>query len=365
MPVTSREAIRNAKHYRSARSIESVKRERGLSTVIKLAGNENNLGCSPAAKQALNDCRSVDLARYPDHNCTRLKAKLTVDLGINADQLIFGNGSFELLSLIAQTFLEYGDESVIPQPTFGWYRLATLNMGANVVPVPLQDHVIDLEGVLRSVTGRTRIVWICNPNNPTGTVVEGSVLVSFLERLSSNILVVLDEAYCDYLDVPGYPDTVELIRRFPNIISLRTFSKVHGLASLRLGYGISSPEIIAEIGKVKMPSNVNFAVQEAALASLNDLEFRKKVLANNSLGKRMYAERLSALGLGFIPTHGNFIMLDTGADSESVVEEFLNQGIIIRGGHEFGMPSWLRITIGTEEENRLVLDLLEKIVRPV
>ncbi|MDR1590184.1 MAG: histidinol-phosphate transaminase [Oscillospiraceae bacterium] len=361
MPVKYRDALRAIDPYKPARSLESVKRELGLTEIIKLAGNENNHGVSPEAARAFAELRP-SLTRYPDMNCTILREALTARLGVNGDELIFGNGSFELISLIAQTFLEPGDETVIPWPSFGWYKLASIAVGAVPVTVPLTSHTIDLDAVLSAVTDRTRVVWLCNPNNPTGTYFTLSQLRAFLDRLPGGTLAALDEAYIDFAHADDFPDGASLFREYDNVISLRTFSKVYGLASLRIGYAIAGTPVIDAINRARQPINVNAAAQAAAAGALSDDAYYARVVAANARGRELYYETLTRWSVPYIPTQGNFIMLDTGRDSAAAVLEFLKRGVMIRGGTEFGMPTWLRITIGSDAENRKVLDILRELL---
>ena len=358
--VRARAALEKISDYRPARTLESVKREYGFSDVIKLAGNENRLGCSPRAVEAVKNAGL--LPYYPDTNCTKLREKLASVYKTGEADFIFGNGSFELISLIAQTFLEPGGESVIPVPSFGWYTNVTLQMNAVPVFVSLTDFKIDLDSIRKKITDKTKIIWICNPNNPTGTLLGQNELINFLETVGNDIIVVLDEAYIDFIS-EDYPDTVYLLKKFTNVILLRTFSKVYGLASFRIGFGMTNPEIIRNMNKVRIPINVNTLAQEAALASLDDADFRKKVLENNREGLELYYAELEKLGLNYIRSNGNFILFDTGKDSTWVEAEFLKRRIVIRPAAEFGLPTWVRISIGTREDNAEVIRVLEEIIK--
>lgn len=361
MPIQFRKALQQIQNYVPARTLESVKRELGLTDVIKLAGNENNHGCSSLVSKAIAKAYG-ELARYPDMYATQLREALSQKLHIQMQQLIFGNGSFELISLLAQTFLEEGDEVIIPTPTFGWYQTVSLGAGATVISLPLTNHAIDLGDVAAAITVKSKIIWLCNPNNPTGTYFNHDSLKQFLQTVPPHVLVVLDEAYYELADAPDFPDSLRLLNEYPNTIVLRTFSKVYGLASMRLGYGIAAPELILAIEKIKPPINVNMPVQVAALAALQDEVFAQYVVQENRQGKELYYRTLTELQLPYLPTQGNFIMFDTGLDSSFAVEQFLRQGILVRGGAEFGMPTWLRISIGKQEENQKVLTVLRHIL---
>ncbi|MDR2842878.1 MAG: histidinol-phosphate transaminase, partial [Spirochaetaceae bacterium] len=344
--------------FKAARSIESAKQEFGFSNVIKLAGNENMYGTSHKVKEALSNLEN-EISYYPDTGVTKLRAALSAKLGIAPNELLFGNGSFELISFAAIAAIENGSEVIIPRPSFGWYEVASRAEGALPVFVPLRNHRLDLDAMLGCITPKTRLIWVCNPNNPTGTYVSETELEKFLQQVPRNILVALDDAYIDFAP-PDAPDTIKLLRRFDNVISLRTFSKIYGLASLRIGYAIGNVPLITKISRVRAPVNVSTFAQTAALAALQDDEFRNRVLRETSKGKEFYYTTLNRLGIEYIPTACNFIMLNTGKNADDVELEYLKHGILVRNGNEFAMPTWVRITIGTQEQNQKVLEILEK-----
>ena len=356
-----REALDSIAPYKPAKTIESVCRKYGLKSIVKLAGNENRLGCSPQVISALENFQG-EFSYYPDTNYTRLREILTRKHNVNDAQLIFGNGSFELISLAAQTYLEKGDEAIISESTFGWYTNATLQMDATPVYVPLKDFGINLEAMKETITDKTKIIWICNPNNPTGTVIPETELLSFIDSVPENILIVLDEAYIDFIE-GGYIDTVDIIRKHKNVLLLRTFSKLYGLAAFRIGYGIADEEILSCLHKVRLPINVNFAAYAAAVASLEDVEFKEKVLKHNRNSLDFYYRELDNLGLKYVRSNCNFIIVETGIDGGYVEEEFLKRGYMIRNGEEFGLKNYVRISIGTEEENAEVIKILKDILK--
>ena len=363
MSVPCRNAIKNLHRYVAAESLEDLERRFGVPRIIKLAGNENMLGCSPLAQKAIRETAG-QLYRYPDISCNRIRDKVAERLNVPKESLVFGNGLFEVLSLIAQCYLEPGTESVFSAKSFGWYKTMTQKMGAALVEVPqTEDYRTDLDGMLDRVTPRTRVVWLCNPNNPTGTIFAKEQFELFLQKLPKDVLAVLDEAYCDFADAGVLPDSLALQKKHDNLVVLRTFSKVYGLAGLRIGYGIASPEIVHVLEQIRPSSSVNRTAQAAACACLDDEDFRNVSIENNFQGKKLYQSRLEKLGLGFLPTQSNFIMVNTGIDSASLVKEYLEKGFLLRGGDEFGMPGWLRITIGTPEQNERVLDILEDILK--
>lgn len=359
--VKERSGVEKIAPYQAAKSLESVKREYGLTEIIKLAGNENRLGCSSKVINILSDQHS-QLSFYPDPNCTTLRETLSEIHKVEPEQLIFGNGSFELISLIAHVYLEEGEESLIPYPTFGWYQNVTLQMNATPVIVPLKDFAIDLDVVFQQISDKTKVIWICNPNNPTGTILTEESLNSFLDKVPKSILIVLDEAYIDFVE-GEYFNTVELIKSHENVILLRTFSKIYGLASFRIGYGIGNVSLIQRINKVRSPINVSLIAQQAALLSLEDQAFKQKVLDNNRKSLDLYYSTLDTLGLQYIRSHGNFILFQAGVEGDKAESLFLEKGIIIRNGSEFGLDGFIRVSVGTYEENEKVLEILKEITQ--
>ncbi len=357
-----RKEIENISPYVPAKSIEKIKAEYDLDTIVKLSANENTMGCSPLAEEAIKEAIK-NIYLYPDGNCTKVRQKLAKINNIREDQIIFGNGSFELIALLAETFINASDESIIPEPTFKWYKVVTLAMGGKVVTVPLKNNAIDLNEVKNKITDKTKIMWLCNPNNPTGTIFGKSELEHFLNSIPKDIIVVLDEAYSDFNTSASYPDSIALIEKYPNIISLRTFSKIYGMASLRVGYGISNPEMISYINRIRIPSNVNRLAQAAAAASLEDEDFKNAVLENNYKGKQFLYKAFDEMNLEYISSETNFVMVNVVKDGVEVVNELLKTGLYLRSGKEFNMPTWLRITIGKEEENKLVVEGLKKVLK--
>lgn len=361
--VRVKESVSKLAEYKPARSIVEVSREFGINEkdLIKLAGNENRFGCSENVIKAINDSKAF-FSYYPDVNITKLRDKLAEKHDVPGENLIFGNGSFELLTLIGETYIEKGDEVIYNDPSFGWYLNVTLKNEGTVVRVPVtEEKAVNTEGILKRINEKTKAIWLCNPNNPTGTVIAPVVLTDFIERVPEHVLIVLDEAYIDFID-GEYIDTIEIAKKHSNVIILRTFSKSYGLASFRVGYGIASEEIIRNLLKVKLPINLSFTAQVAALAALEDEEFTEYVIEENRKERRHYYSEFEALGLEYIPSNGNFILVRTGLDGEHVETEFAKEGIIIRKGEEFGLDKWLRISVGRPEENRKVLNLLKKIL---
>lgn len=347
--------------YVPGKPIDDVKREMGLERVIKLASNENPLGCSPLAKKAVMDLLE-NPALYPDGNCTELRNELSKIFGLAPNQFVFGAGSNEIISFIAQIFINAGDESIMPAPSFLWYEIAVTTMDGVVIEVPLKDHKHDLAAMKAKITDKTRVIWLCNPNNPSGTIFTTEELIGFLKDVPENIVVVLDEAYNEFVTDENYPQTIPLLESYPNLILLRTFSKVYGLASLRVGYAITSEEIAGYLNRVRPPFNVNTLAQAAALASLRDPDFKTRSHESNKSGKQFLYESFNRLGLDYIPTETNFIMVDVGMDGMEVFRKLLQKGVIIRFDKGFRMPHWIRVTIGTPEENEIFVQALEEVL---
>ncbi len=358
--VKEREGLNKIPPYQPAKTIESVKQDYQIDSIIKLAGNENRIGCSLKVMELIKD-EEGQFSFYPDMNCSLLREKLGLLHKVQDTNLVFGNGSFELISLLAHAFLENDEESIIPQPSFGWYKNVTLQMNAKPILVPLKDYTIDTYAILEVITSKTKIIWICNPNNPTGTVLEEKKLIEFIRQVPEHILLVLDEAYIDFVE-EVYFNTVDLVRQYKNVILLRTFSKLYGLASFRIGYGIADEDIIDKLNKVRSPINVSLTAQKAALASLEDKTFVRVVLENNQKSLKLYYQELKQLGLNYIRSNANFILLQTKREGKEVEDFFLKRGIMIRNATEFGMNGWIRVSIGTFEENKKVIGVLKELV---
>ncbi|MEW5785579.1 MAG: histidinol-phosphate transaminase [Bacillota bacterium] len=349
--------------YVPGKPVEEVERELGLKNVIKLASNENPLGPSPLALQALQQSLNR-LHIYPDGNCFYLKAALAEKLSVEPAQIIFGNGSDELLSLLTATYINPGDEAVAVRPSFSEYEFAMRVMGGVLHTVPLRggDFAFDLDALAAALNERTRLIFVCSPNNPTGSVVSRDELDRFLAALPPGILVVLDEAYYEYMDERARFSTLEYVRQCRPVIILRTFSKIYGLAGLRIGYGIAPAPVIADLNRVREPFNVNSAAQTAAAAALKDDAHLQRSRALVEAGRRQLALGLAELGLTPVPTQANFYFVDTKTDSKQVFEALLRRGVIVRTGDIFGFPTYIRVTIGTAEQNELFLKNLAAVL---
>ncbi|MFC1492037.1 histidinol-phosphate transaminase, partial [Nitrospinota bacterium] len=291
-----------------------------------------------------------------------LRVSLGEKLGVEAEQIFVGNGGDDVLSVLARTFLNEGEEAIIPQPTFSPYAHVTRVMGGVVVPSPLRAFRVDLEDVLSKVGSRTKLIFLCSPNNPTGTIIPERELTQFLERLPETVLVLLDEAYGDFADDPGWPDSMALIGRFPLIV-LRSFSKIYGLAGLRVGYGIGDSGLIGFMHRVREPFNVNQLAQVAAMAALEDEEFRERSIRQVGEERRRYYEALGRIGMEYVESQANFIFVRVG-DGDGATEVLMKNGLIVRPGSPFGCPEWIRVTMGLPEENTRLIRMLEKIAPP-
>jgi len=350
--------IRNLVPYAPGKPIEEVEREYGIYGAAKLASNENPIGPSPKAVAALK-ARLDELNLYPDGDSYYLKASLAKKLGVSRDQLIVGNGSNELIELAARTFMRPGDEAVVSKGTFVAYRLVLDAMGCATHSVPLRNFAYDLEAMAKAVTPDTRCVFLANPNNPTGTIYRRAEWESFLEALGPDVLVVADEAYFEYVDDPDYPDSLRYHSERRSLLTLRTFSKLYGLAGLRIGYGIGSAEVVKLMNQVRQPFNVNAASQWAAVAALDDTEHMERSLALNRAGKDYMTGELDALGVPYVAGHANFLLVETG-DVPRVFEALLRLGVIVRPlGKD--LPEHIRVTIGTREENEKFIKALARV----
>jgi len=349
--------------YQPGKPIEEVKRELGLTEVIKLASNENPFGSSPKALEAIK--RELDnVSIYPDGAAVELTNALAKQLGVDPDQIIFGAGSDEVILMIARAFLLPGDENITADQTFPQYRHNIEIENGVVVEVPLKDGTHDLFGMLAKVNPKTKIVWICNPNNPTGTIVTHDEVEWFLSKVPSNVMVVLDEAYCEYIDDPSFPNGLELLKKYPNLVLLRTFSKIYGLASLRIGYGVGRAELIRSINQVREPFNTSRFGQAAALAALEDQEFIHRCREANKQGLVTLRAAFERLGLPAFPAYGNFIMVDVKRPAQDVFQALLRKGVIVRAGHKH-YPTHIRITVGSAEQNAKVISALEEVLQEI
>jgi histidinol-phosphate aminotransferase len=356
-----RKEVLGLEKYVAGKPINEVKRELGLTEVIKLASNENPLGCSPKAKLALSDAIN-EACLYPDATNYELKHTIAKDLGIKPSEVFCGTGSDLLIRVICSTLINSGDESIMAEVTFSRYDAATKLMGGKSVVVPMKDHGLDLDKMVDSITDRTKIMWLCNPNNPTGTIFKKADLERIIDRIPENVILIMDEAYIEYVTDEEYPDSLSLLQKHPNLVILRTFSKAYGLASLRCGYGIAKEELVNYFNAVIGPFDVNLFAQNAAVAALQDKEYLKLVHETNKCGKEYLYKEFKKLELEYIETNANFIMVRTKLDDKLIFNELLKKGIIIRPGYLLGMPGWMRVSIGTKGQNEVFIAALENIL---
>jgi histidinol-phosphate aminotransferase len=347
--------------YQPGKPMEEVKRELGLKEVIKLASNENPFGSSPKALEAIQ-AELLNVSIYPDGGAVDLTAAVAKYLGVEHNQIIFGAGSDEIILMIARAFFVPGDETIMATHTFPQYKHNAEIEGAVCIEVPLRDGTHDLQAMLSKITAKTKVLWICNPNNPTGTINDATEIAEFLAAVPPHVLVVLDEAYCEYVTTDDFPDTLKLLRQYKNVITLRTFSKIYGLASLRIGYGVGHPDVIRSINQVREPFNTTRFAQAAALAAIQDQAFIEKCRKANAEGIKFLQAEFARLGLSSYPAHGNFMMVDVQRPAELVFDGLLRKGIIVRGGHKLDFPTSLRVTVGSREQNGKFITALEQVL---
>ncbi len=357
------EYIRAIHPYQPGKPISELARELGLDEVniVKLASNENPLGTSPLALEAMINALN-EIARYPDGSGFELKNMLSQQHGINPDQIILGNGSNDVLDLTARTFLKAGDYAIFSQHAFAVYPLVVQAVGANGITVPAKNYAHDLAAMLQAITPATRMVFIANPNNPTGTLSDPTELLDFIQQVPQSIIVVIDEAYVEYLPKTKKTNSFGWLEKHPNLIITRTFSKAYGLAGTRVGFGVAHSEVANLINRIRQPFNVNEIALAAAQAALKDTEFVKRAYALNCAGMQQITKGLDQLDINYIPSHGNFVSFEIEGEQQNtlmVFQNLLKQGVIVRPLGNYEMPRHLRVTIGLESENRKFLKSLE------
>jgi histidinol-phosphate aminotransferase len=344
--------------YEPGKPVEELERELGLSGSIKLASNESPLGPSPKAVAALQKA-IAGIHRYPDGASFELRRKLAERLAVEEEQLVFGAGADEILELLAKVLLGPDDECVFAWPSFAMYPIVVKGMGARAVQVPLdREFAHDLPAMLGAVTKRTKLVFVCNPNNPTGTSVGADALDQFMSQLPEGVVVAVDEAYVDFARRPDFPDAMVWVRRRPGTIVLRTFSKIFGLAGLRIGYGVADAELAGYLQRARHPFNVNRLAEVAAAAALDDRDYAERITRLNADGIVYLTRELRALGIEVWPTDANFLLARAGAE---VYEQLLRQGVIVRPLVAFGLPEHVRISVGLPEENERLVKALRRL----
>jgi len=352
--------VRKISRYIPGKPVEELAREFGLdpASIVKLASNENPRGPGPAVRHALA-VATEELSRYPDGNGFALKSVLAARYGVTADEIVLGNGSNDVLELVTQAFLRPGDSAVYSRHAFAVYPLATQARGAHGIEVAARDFGHDLPAIRAAITGTTRIVFVANPNNPTGTWLAPAVVEAFIASVPDDVLVVLDEAYNEYLEPAQCAPSAAWTRRYPNLVVSRTFSKAYGLAALRVGYGLMTAPVAEMLNRVRQPFNVNALAQAAAIAALGDTAYVDESRALNASGRAVLEEGFRRLGLACVPSHANFVLVKVG-DAGRAYHRLLEQGVIVRPVANYGLPEWLRVTVGIDAENRRLLESLER-----
>lgn len=346
--------------YKPGKPVEEVARELGINDIVKLASNENPRGPGDKVQLAIAEA-ATELSRYPDGGGFALKARLAEKIGVESNQLTLGNGSNDVLDLIARVVLEPGAQAIIAEHSFVVYRLAVTCCGGDLITVPAANYGADLSAMLAAITDKTRLIFIANPNNPTGTRTPGSELLPFLQAVPEHVWVVLDEAYLEYVEEEDHLNGVSLLDRFPNLIVTRTFSKVYGLAAVRFGYGVSSAAFADLLNRARQPFNVNSLAMAASMAALEDDDYVTESVALNRAGMAQMTEGLTALGYDFIPSAGNFVAFDSAEPGDGLFQRMLHEGVIVRPIAEYGLPNHVRVSIGLASENERFLAVLAKV----
>ena len=350
--------VRGLQPYQPGKPVEALERELGITDIIKLASNENPHGSSPAVSAAITGFLS-GLSRYPDGSGHSLKQVLSKRLGVRATQITLGNGSNDVLDLVTRAFVDPGQQVVVAEHAFAVYALSAKSVNAELVVVPARDFGHDLEAMAATATESTRVVFVANPNNPTGTYHDNDAVQNFLNVLPANTVAVIDEAYFEYVKAEAYPDGIDLLSRFPNLIVVRTFSKAYGLAGLRVGYAIASDQITEVLNRVRHPFNVNSLALIAAEAALTDESFVVDSVSENLKGLRQLESGFADLNLEWIPSVANFISVRVGANATQIFDSMLRQGVIVRPVANYGLTEHLRISVGLEQENNRALQALK------
>ena len=356
--------VRAIAPYQAGKPIAEVAREFGLdeANIVKLASNENPFGVPESSKQAMA-AAVADLGRYPDANGFDLKAALSKRYEVPADWITLGNGSNDILEIAAHAFVQKGQAVVYAQYSFAVYALATQGVGARAIVVPAKDYGHDLDAMATAIDADTRLVFIANPNNPTGTFIPAAQIEAFLDKVPAGVVVVLDEAYNEFLAPEHQFESAKWVQKYPNLLVSRTFSKAYGLAGLRVGFAIAQPALTDLMNRIRQPFNVNSLAQAAAVAALNDTPFLEQGAENNALGYQQFVQAFDELGLQYVPSYGNFVLVKVGRDDGAgarVNLALLKQGVIVRPVGNYGLPQWLRISIGLPQENASFIAALKK-----
>lgn len=355
--------IMNIGEYVPGKPVKEVQRELGLDIEFhKLASNENTIGVSPKALEAIR-AELENLFWYPEHSCYYAKKALSDEFGFPTEQISMGNGAVEIIADLGHILLGPGDESIMASPSFMWYRIAAEITNSKLISIEHPDLIHDLPKMADAVNEKTKIVWICNPNNPTGTMLTADEVDEFVKVVDDRCLVVFDEAYNQYVERDDYPDTLNYVREGRNVMVLRTFAKILGLAGLRIGYGIGPKLLVSALEKVRPTFSVNSLAQVAVVAGLKDDDFIRKTTERTWAEKKYYYSECDRLGMTYLPTEANFILINTGIDSKKVFDNLKMKGILIRPGWIFKAPTWIRVTISSHDENQKFFEAMEDAIK--
>ncbi len=358
-----RKEVSNLKGYVPGKPIEEVKKELGIDNIIKLASNENPLGPSKKAVEAIKkEAENINI--YPDAGANLLREKLAKKYNIDSAQIVMGNGGEEILKMIPHTFINPGDEAIMADPTFGLYATGVTHMGGKLVRIPLKNYKHDFEAFIENINDNTKLIFVCNPNNPVGNIMTKEEIDYLLKNVPEDVIVVFDEAYYEYaIKNPEYPDSLEILKTRPNTIILRTFSKVAGLAGVRTGYALTSKEIAKEMSKVKGVFNASRLAQTAAIAALEDQEHIEKTVELNYQSFEVMYKYFEEKNFEYIKSNSNFVFVNVGMDSRIVFQKLLEKGIIIRPGYLWNYDSWLRVSTGTIEQTEKFIEILDEVIK--
>lgn len=359
--LTTPDYISSLKPYKPGKPLEELEREYGISDSIKLASNENPLGPSPEALKAIRGALK-NLHRYPDGSGFKLKRKISEKFGVDSGQVVLGNGSDEIIGMLTRAFLQPGDAVILPAPSFLMYAIMVRSAGAVPVYVPLKALSLDLDGMKDRITSKTRMIFICNPNNPTGTFITDRDFRGFLDSIPQDLMVVADEAYFEFVRGVEAVSSIEYLKTGRRLVTLRTFSKAYGLAGLRIGFGVMPPEVADLLNRVRQPFNANSLAQAGALAALDDAVFFEKTLKLVHSGLDFLYRSLDKMGIEYFPSRANFFIINVRQNADAVFEAMLKQGVIVRSMTEYGFPEFIRINVGLPAENDRFLMALAKVL---
>ncbi|NPV77277.1 MAG: histidinol-phosphate transaminase [Anaerolineae bacterium] len=349
--------------YKPGKPIEEVQKQFGITDVIKLASNENQLGASPVAIAAIQ--RAInEINLYPDSQSYDLRVALAQKLGVSHEEITIANGADGIILEACMAYLDEGSEVITSMSSFPMYDIYTRVMRAKLIKTPLTtDYGLDLNAMLRAITEKTKIIFVCNPNNPTGTILLADAIDQFINAVPENILIILDEAYVEFVESDHFPNSIQYVRQGrPNILIMRTFSKVYGLAGIRIGFGVGIQELLAPLNTIKEPFAVNRLAQVAGIAALEDNEFVRRTVETTKAGREYFYKEFARLGLFVVPSHTNFVLADLGPTADFIINKLLESGVIIRPGKGYNLPTFARITVGDTEQNKRLVAMLEKLL---